>query len=99
MLDVNGYFASQNGVMTFPQPQSVQLAWNASVSPDIIGYNLYRGGVSGGPYTLINAALLAQTVYQDGDVTSGATYYYVVTAVNSSNVESAYSNEAMATVP
>jgi len=32
-------------------------------------------------------------------VQSGNTYYYVVTAVSTSNVESGYSNQAAATVP
>ena len=32
-------------------------------------------------------------------VQSGQTYYYVVTAVDSSNVESTYSNQASATIP
>jgi fibronectin type 3 domain-containing protein len=100
VLDINGYFASQSsGVIPPAQPHTVQLSWYASISPDVIGYNLYRGNVSGGPYTLINAGVLPQTSYQDSDVMAGQTYYYVTTAVDSSNVESGFSNEALAMVP
>lgn len=100
ILDINGYFASQSGSVAPPaQPHTVQLSWYASISPNVIGYNVYRGGVSGGPYSLINTGLLPQTSYQDSDVTAGQTYYYVTTAVDSSNIESAFSNEAVVTVP
>jgi len=80
------------------QPQSVALSWNPS-SSTVMGYNIYRGMQSGGPYSRLNSALLSGTSYSDTTVQSGATYYYVSTAVNSSNIESAYSNQAIATVP
>jgi fibronectin type 3 domain-containing protein len=35
----------------------------------------------------------------DPGVQSGTTYFYVVTAVDSSNVESTYSNQATAAIP
>jgi len=41
----------------------------------------------------------AATSYTDTGVQAGQTYYFVVTAVNSSNVESAYSAEVSALVP
>jgi hypothetical protein len=78
---------------------SVTLAWTASTSKGVIGYNVYRGVQSGGPYTLQNAALVAITSYKDATVKSGQTYYYVTTAVNSEDVESLYSNQAQAVVP
>jgi fibronectin type 3 domain-containing protein len=53
---------------------------------------------SGGPYTKISA-LQTGTSYSDTTVASGATYFYVVTALGTNSVESGYSNEAMATVP
>jgi fibronectin type 3 domain-containing protein len=39
------------------------------------------------------------TVYADNSVTSGQTYYYATTAVDSSGAESGYSNIAQAVVP
>jgi len=78
--------------------QSVALSWNPSTST-VTGYNIYRGTQTGGPYTKLNSALLSGTSYTDASVQSGATYYYVSTSVNSSNVESVYSNQATAAIP
>ena len=77
---------------------SINLTWTASTST-VSGYNIYRGTQSGGPYVKINSTLEASTAYTDSTVQSGTTYYYVVTAVDSSGAESSYSNEATAVVP
>ncbi len=77
---------------------SVNLSWGASTST-VIGYNVYRGTVSGGPYGKLNSTPQAATTYSDSTVQSGTTYYYVVTAVDDNSVESAYSNQATAVVP
>jgi hypothetical protein len=82
-----------------PVQHSVSLSWTASASPNISGYKVYRGSVSGGPYTLVSPSLIAGTTYIDSSVASGQTYYYVTTAVDSSNNESGYSNQAVAAVP
>ena len=77
---------------------SVGLSWTASTSP-VVGYNVYRGSVSGGPYTLITGSLVAGTAYTDLTVQAGQTYFYVVTAVDASGNESVFSNEVSATIP
>ena len=66
-----------------------------------MGYNVYRGTTSGGESsTPLNSTPINGTTYTDENVTAGATYYYVVTAVASNDVtQSADSNEASATVP
>jgi hypothetical protein len=82
-----------------PSPaHSVDLSWDASVS-QVAGYNVYRGGQSGGPYTQINSSLEASTSYTDRTVHSGNTYYYVVTAVDPSGNESSFSNQIRAVIP
>jgi hypothetical protein len=78
---------------------SVSLTWTGSVSQGVVGYNVYRGTVSGGPYTKINSALLSAAGYTDSAVQSNQAYYYVTTAVNNANSESAYSNQAIAAIP
>jgi len=90
---------SLTGTGTPPPQHSVNLSWTASTSPSIIGYNIYRGVKSGGPYSKINSVLNASTLYTDTTVADGLTYYYVTTAVNSSNTESAYSNQTTAVIP
>jgi hypothetical protein len=87
------------GTGTPPPQHSVNLSWTASTSQNIIGYNIYRGVKSGGPYSRINSVLNASTLYTDSTVTDGLTYYYVTTAVDSTNVESAYSNQTTAVIP
>jgi hypothetical protein len=76
----------------------VDLSWEASTS-QVIGYNVYRGINSGGPYARINSSPEAGTVYADSSVQTGTKYYYVVTSVNNKGQESSYSNQASASVP
>ncbi len=83
-----------------PAPQhSVDLSWNASQSSGVVGYNVYRGDKTGGPYSRINNSLEASTSYTDAVVSGGATYYYVVTAVDGNGLESGYSPQAKAVIP
>jgi hypothetical protein len=77
---------------------SVDVSWNASTSV-VAGYNIYRGSQSGGPYTRLNSSLDPGTTYTDNNVQSGATYFYVVTAVDGSSQESIFSNESTAVIP
>lgn len=77
---------------------SVTLSWTPSTS-SVAGYNIYRGTVSGGPYTQVNTSLDTATVYTDSTVQSSKTYYYVATSVDSSQNESSFSNQTTANVP
>ncbi len=90
---------SLTGTGVNPSPHYVDLSWNASTSQDITGYNIYRGTIPGGPYSKINSSLDSSTIYTDDSVVSGQTYYYVTTAMNSSDQESGYSNQAKAVIP
>jgi len=75
---------------------AVHLNWD---SPPVGGYNVYRRKVPGGSYRKLNLSLVTEPTYTDARVEPRATYCYVVTAVDSSGNESAYSNEAEASVP
>jgi hypothetical protein len=77
---------------------TVGLSWDASTT-SVIGYNVYRGTQSGGPYLRLTSSPQPGTSYADPTVLSGTTYYYVSTAVDSNLNESAYSNQAQAVVP
>jgi len=68
---------------------SVTLAWNP-VTDSIAGYRLYRGGA---------ARNYTATQYTISNLTSGATYYFAVTAFTSAGAESDYSTELSYTVP
>jgi len=89
---------SVSGIGTTPPPLYVSLSWNPSTSA-VAGYNVYRGPGASGPWGKLNAALDANTAYQDNTVVSGNTYYYAATAVDSSGKESALSTPVEAVVP
>jgi hypothetical protein len=89
---------SLTGTGVAPPQHSVDLTW--SPSPDVVvGYNIYRGSKSGGPYTKLNSALNSDTSYTDMSVQAGQTYYYVTTAVDANNMESTFSNQVQAVIP
>ncbi len=81
-----------------PSAHSVTLNWIASTS-QVAGYHIYRGQVSGGPYSRIDGSLVNSLSFSDSSVLAGAHYFYVVTAVESNSAESAYSNEVAADIP
>jgi hypothetical protein len=87
------------GACVTGNPHSVTLNWVASTSTNVVGYKVYRGTVAGGPYTLLTTTPVVGVTYTDSIVQAGQTYYYAVTAVDSSNNASVYSNEATAVVP
>jgi hypothetical protein len=88
-----------SGTGTAAVAHSVSLSWVASTSSSVVGYIIYRGSVSGGPYTVLNSTPNAGLTYTDTTVTAGQTYYYVVTAVDGSGNESVVSNEVAVTIP
>ena len=94
----NSPVLSLSGTGTPTPIHNVSLSWTASTSSDVVGYNIYRGASSAGPYSKINSSLNAGTNYTDNSVVDGQTYYYVSTAVNSNNQESAYSSPPQQTV-
>lgn len=77
---------------------SVNLSWVPS-GQTFAGFNVYRGSQPGGPYAKVNSALISATSFSDISVSSGQTYYYVATEVDSTGAESAYSTEVSAPVP
>jgi hypothetical protein len=86
------------GVGVAAGAHSADLSWDPS-KDIVIGYNVYRGGRRGGPYTQVNPVLDSATNYTDSTVNGGATYFYVVTAVNAANQESSFSNEVKVIIP
>lgn len=83
------------------QQYNVGLSWNASSSQNVSGYNVYRAVYSSacGSFSKINSSLNQGTSYNDSTVSAGVTYCYATTAVNSSNEESGYSNQAQVAIP
>lgn len=76
---------------------SVSLNWTVSSSSGVTGYKVYRGTASGGPYSLVTTVGTTPSA-TDSSVTSGQTYYYVLTTL-AGGVESSYSQQAQAVIP
>lgn len=77
-------------------PHSITVSWSyAQGARPAAGFNVYRGTISGGPYTKRNATPLALSSlsYKDTSGVGGTRYFYVVTAVDAASVESSYSPE------
>lgn len=86
-------------------PHSVDLTWgrgsiqNPASGQVVAGYNVYRGSVSGGPYTKLNPSLVTGLTYTDNAVSAGQTWYYVCSTVDNLGNVGGYSNQAAATIP
>jgi hypothetical protein len=73
----------------------IDLAWTAPTGA-VSSYNIYRGATSGAEAATPIATGITQTTYADKSLTQAQTYFYKVTAVNSTG-EGPASNEASAT--
>ncbi len=71
---------------------TIKLEWKQSSSTGIVQNKIYRSTRSGGPYTLV-ATVSPRDSYRDSRLPRRTTYYYVVTAVDASGRESAYSRQ------
>jgi len=101
--------SSQNNVtQTFSGTgtSNVLLTWTASTTPNVT-YKVYRCTISAaactssqpGNFGVPLATSIAATTYADLMVSSGATYYYALTAVDTNNVESVLSAVVSAAIP
>jgi hypothetical protein len=86
------------GVAASTASHTVALSWDASTS-SVKGYFVYRSSKPSGPFTQLNSAVETSPSYSDGTVSNGQVYYYYVTAVDTSNIQSADSNEVTVTIP
>lgn len=70
----------------------ILVQWAPNAEGNIAGYNIYRSNTPTGSFTQMNASLLTSPEYEDTAAAAGSTYYYQVTAVNTSGVESSRSS-------
>lgn len=76
----------------FSALKAVRVTWSAQ--PDAAGYNVYRTNSSHLDYVKVNDSPVVGTTYLDDDVRTDQAYYYVVTAVGATGLESNRSREA-----
>ena len=73
-----------------------RLTWSAQAGAS--GFNVYRTTQSHLNYVKVNDAPVAGTAFVDDDVNADQPYYYVVTAVGGTGLESNRSREAVASI-
>ncbi len=76
-----------------PTTSSAALAWNANAESDLAGYKIYRATASGGYGAPIATLQGNVTNYVAAGLQSGTTYFFVITAYDSTGNESVRSNE------
>lgn len=81
----------------------VNFAWGANTEPDLVGYRLFWGTTSGGPYTQVNNDIICGPndetccVYTQTGVADG-TYFWVLIAFDNEGFASEDSNEVTTTL-
>lgn len=73
----------------------VGLAWDASISPDIVAHKIYWGNASRVYTNSVQAG--PETTYHVEIIGPGS-YYFAVTAIDANSIESDFSNEVSMTV-
>jgi len=69
------------------------LTWNAGTESDLTGYKVYRGTGSGTYGAPLATLPKTTTSYTATGLQNGTTYFFVITAYDSSGNESSFSNE------
>lgn len=82
----------------FPEAQRVRLIWEASTSPDVVGYRVERAGADG-RFEILTSVLLTTPEYIDHDVEHGATYSYRIVALDDAGNASEPSPTETARIP
>jgi hypothetical protein len=82
-------------IVTTVSSIQLDLNWNANTETDLDYYNVYGSMTSGGPYDLIASS--TTNSYSDTGLAPLTTYYYTVSAVDSSDNEGTASDKAEGT--
>jgi len=105
-----GIDITPNGAGGMPAPQSVSVSstdglvdvtWSPVAWPNLAGYYVYRGNRSTPPFERLTSLPLSAsaTQYRDTTAKTGQTYYYTVTAVDTTGAESSYGPIYSVTIP
>jgi hypothetical protein len=90
--------AAPTGLAGVSLENGVLLTWDVVDADDLAGYRVYRASSPDGPFQLLNESIVTSASYTDESAEPGVTYYYAVTAVDSTERvnESARSESAEA---
>ncbi len=77
---------------------SVDLSWSPS-SESVIGYHVYRRLPNVASWSLVDAAIISGTTYNDNSIVNGGTFIYMVRAVDTLRTASGkYFNQSLGTI-
>jgi len=82
-------------------PNTAKLAWDAVTNPNLRGYRIYYGPEPGEYLQTRGQGIDAGnvTTYAIEGLASGRRYYFAVTAIDTANNESTFSNEVFKDIP
>ena len=80
-------------ISVWARAEQVTLAWDENTESNLAGYKVHYGTASGSYTTSVDVHNVTTSIVTG--LTAGQTYYFVVTAYNTSNNESGYSNREL----
>jgi hypothetical protein len=80
------------GVAAESSPENITVSWRPTENGRASGYNIYRSDNDSTGFLPLNTTLITDTLFIDESIDAGRDYYYYVTLVNDSLLESAASN-------
>ena len=83
-------------IVTAPESSGAVLNWDPNTESNMAGYKVYVGTASGVYGPAVNVGNV--TTFKVINLSKGKTYYFAITAYDTSGNESAYSNEATKTI-
>lgn len=89
--------AAPTGLAVVAGAELNTLTWTDPADGDLAGIRVYRSTTSGSGHTLINTVSPGIEEYVDSELTSGTTYYYVLTAIDEVPNESSATSEESGT--
>jgi hypothetical protein len=84
-------------ISVWARAEQVTLAWDENTESDLAGYKVHYGTASGSYATHVDVHNVSTSIVTG--LTAGQTYYFVVTAYNTSGNGSGYSNQVSYSVP
>lgn len=96
-IDPAGPKLAPSNLVAAGSESSIALTFDRSNTPDVLGYNIYRGLASTGPFSRVNQYTTRGTAYYNDEGLPALTlYYYKVAAQDSSGNEGPWSAAASA---
>ncbi|MBK9247967.1 MAG: T9SS type A sorting domain-containing protein [Ignavibacteria bacterium] len=84
-----------NVLATATNSSTVDIHWNASIEPSVLGYYLYRSDTPLGHFTLLNSTPQNQLTYTDNSPLPGTNYYQIKAVALTTSPSGSYYNTSI----